>query len=100
MIWKTIFPLNPAPPTLLILMSNFMNAARVRALVRSQPLARAEIAFAFVLAQHPSLDLDLIVKANADVRPYYPVAMHPASIIVDRLEVSSEATHGAKAPNE
>ncbi|KAK1600867.1 hypothetical protein QYE76_017954 [Lolium multiflorum] len=57
MIWKTMFPLNPAPPTLLTLMSNFRNAARVRALVRSQLLAGAEIAFAFVLAQHPSLDL-------------------------------------------
>jgi hypothetical protein len=91
MIWKTMFPLNLAPPTLLALMSNFRNAARVRALVRSQLLAWAKTAFAIVLAHHPSLDLELIAKADADVNQYFPVVRHPASIIVDKLEVSSEA---------
>jgi hypothetical protein len=100
MIWKTMFPLNPTPPTLLALMSNFRNAARVRTLVRSQLLAGAEIAFAFVLAQHPSLDLELVARADADVNPYLPVVRHPASIIVDILEVSSKANHGAEVPNE
>jgi hypothetical protein len=85
MIWKTVFPLNPVPPTFLTLMSNFRNAARVRALVRSQLLAGAETMFAFILSQHPSLDLELIVNADANVRPYYHVIRHPASIIVDRL---------------
>jgi hypothetical protein len=65
MIWNTIFLLNPAPPTPLTLISNFRNAARVRALVRSQLLAGPEIALAFVLAQHPSLELELINKADA-----------------------------------
>jgi hypothetical protein len=100
MIWKTMFPLNPTPPTLLALMSNFRNAARVRALVRSQLLAGAKIAFAFVLARHPSLNLEVIAKADADVNQYFSVIRHSASIIVDRLEVSSEANHGAGVPNE
>jgi hypothetical protein len=33
MIWRTMFPLDPAPSTLLTLMARFRNAARVRALV-------------------------------------------------------------------
>jgi hypothetical protein len=95
MIWKTMFPLNPAPQTLLALMSNFRNAARVRTLVRSQLLVGVETAFAFVLAQHPSLNLEPIAKADADVNQYFPIIKHPASIIVDKLEVSSKETHGA-----
>jgi hypothetical protein len=81
-------------------MLNFRNAARVRALVRIQLLAGAETTFAFVLAQHPSLDLEAIAKADADVNQYFPVVIHPASIIVDRLEVSFEANYGAEMPNE
>jgi ribosomal protein S12 methylthiotransferase accessory factor YcaO len=34
--------------------------------------------------------LELISKADADLRPYYPVVMHPASIVIDMLEVSTE----------
>jgi hypothetical protein len=99
-IWKTMFPFNPAPPMLLTLMSNFRNAARVRSLVQSQLLAGAETTFAFVSAQHPSLDLELIVKADANVHPYYHVIRYPASIIVDKLEVSSETNRGTEVPNE
>jgi hypothetical protein len=94
-----MFPLNPALPTLLAPMSNFRNIARVWTLVRSQLLAGAETTFAFVLAQHPSLDLELIAKDNADVNPYFPVVRHHASVIVDRLEVSSEANRRAEVPN-
>jgi hypothetical protein len=60
-------------------------------LVRSQLLAGAEIAFAFMLSQHPSLDLEAIAKADADVSQYFPVVRDPASILVARLEISSEA---------
>jgi hypothetical protein len=60
MIWKAMFPLNQVPPTLLALMSNFRNAERVRTLVRNQLLAGAETTLAFVLSQHPSLDLEAI----------------------------------------
>jgi hypothetical protein len=68
--------------------------------VQSQLLAGAETAFAFVLTQHPSLDLELIAKAYAHVNQYFPVVRHPTSIIADRLEVSSEANCGAEVPNE
>ncbi|KAK1613865.1 hypothetical protein QYE76_019382 [Lolium multiflorum] len=99
MIWKAMFPLNPVPPTLLAFMSNFRNPERVRALVRSQLLTGAEIAFAFVLSQHPSLDLEAIAKADADVNQYFPIVRDPASIIVARLEVSSEANYAVEAPH-
>jgi hypothetical protein len=98
MIWKTMFPLNPAHQILLTLMSTFGNT--VRTLVRSQPLAGAETAFAFVLAQHPLLDLEVIAKADADVNQYFLFVRRQASIIVDRLEVSSKPNYGAEAPNE
>jgi hypothetical protein len=100
MIWKAMFPLNQVPPTLLALMSNFRNAERVRALVRSQLLAGAETTLAFVLLQHPSLDLEAIAKADADVSQYFPVVRDPASIIVARLEVSSEANYAVEASHE
>jgi hypothetical protein len=68
--------------------------------VWSQLLAGAETTFAFVLAQHPLLNLKAIAKVDANVNQYFPVVRHPASIIVDRLEVSSEANYGAGVPNE
>jgi hypothetical protein len=68
--------------------------------VRSQLLVGAKTTFAFVQAQYPSLDLELISKADADVCPYYPFVRHPASIVIDRLEVSSEANRGAGGSNE
>jgi hypothetical protein len=100
MIWKAMFPLNPVPPTLLALMSNFRNAERVRALVRIQLLAGAETAFAFVLSQHPSLDLEAIAKADGNVNQYFPAVRNPASIVVARLEISSEANYAVEAPHE
>jgi hypothetical protein len=100
MIWKAMFPLNPVPPTLLALMSNFRNVERVHALVRSQLLAGAETAFAFLLSQHPSLDLEAIAKAKGDVSQYFPTVRNPASIIVARLEVSSEVDYAVEAPHE
>ena len=35
MVWGTLFPLNPLPPTLLALMAKFKDAAEVRTLVRN-----------------------------------------------------------------
>jgi hypothetical protein len=69
-------------------------------LLRSQLLAGAETTFAFVLSQHPSLDLEAIAKGDADVSQYFPVVRDPASIIVARLEISSEANYAVEAPNE
>jgi hypothetical protein len=71
MVWGTMFPLDPAPPTLLPMMVKFRNAVNVRTLVQNQLLAGAEVAFAFVQARYPLLDLELIAKADADLRPYY-----------------------------
>jgi adenosine/AMP kinase len=93
MIWKAMFPLNPVPPTLLTFMSNFRNAERVRALVRSQLLAGAETTFAFVLSQHLLLELEAISKADDNVSQYFCAARNPASIVVARLEISSEANY-------
>jgi hypothetical protein len=91
MVWKTMFPLDPAPSTLLALMTRFKNPVRVQALIRKELLARAELAFAFVLARYPTLDLELIAKANVELQQYYPIARHPASIIFARMEAGTKA---------
>jgi hypothetical protein len=100
MIWKAMFPLNPVPPTLLALMSDFRNAERVHALVRNQLLAGAESAFDFVLSQQPLFDLESIVKADGNVSQYFPAVRKPTSIVVARLEVSSETDDAVKIPHE
>jgi hypothetical protein len=96
MIWKTMFPLDPISPTVLTLMSKFSNAEKVRTLVRSQLLAGAETAFAIVLSQHPSLDLESIAKADVDISQYFPAAREPASIVIPRLEISLEADEASQ----
>ena len=92
MVWKTMFPLDPAPSTLLALMTRFKNPVRVQALIRKELLAGAELAFAFMLARYPTLDLELIAKADVELQQYYPVARRPASIIVARMEAGTEAS--------
>jgi hypothetical protein len=57
MVWKTMFPLDPAPSTLLALMTRFKNPIRVQDLIRKELLAGAELAFPFVLARYPTIDL-------------------------------------------
>jgi hypothetical protein len=64
--------------------------------VRNQLLAGAETTFDFVLSQHPSLDLEAIAKADADVSQYFRAVRDLASIIVARLEFSSEANYQLK----
>jgi hypothetical protein len=95
MIWKTMFPLNPVPPTLLTLMSKFSNTKKAHMLVRSQLLAGVESAFSFVLSQHPSLDLEAIATADGDIRQYIHLVKDPASMIAARLEISSESYDSA-----
>jgi hypothetical protein len=100
MIWKTMFPLNSVPPTLLTLMSKFSNAEKVRKLVRFQLLAGAESAFAFVLYHHPSLDLETIAQAAVNVGQYFSAVKTPASIIVDRLINTTEVDDSVEIPHE
>jgi hypothetical protein len=57
---------------LLALISNFGNAKRVRELVRFQLLAGAESGFAFVLSQHPSLDLIATTQADGNINQIFP----------------------------
>ena len=64
MVFRTMFPLNPQPNTLSQLFEKFKNLTEVRTLVRSQLVAGAEIALAFVHDADPSLDLTLIVTRD------------------------------------
>jgi hypothetical protein len=91
MVWKTMFPLDPVPSTLLALMTRLKNPVRVQALIGKELLAGAELAFAFMLARYLTLDLELIAKADVELHQYYPVARCPASIIVTRMEAGTEA---------
>ena len=68
MVYRTMFPLNPQLSTLPQLFEKFRNSAEVRKLVRSQLVAGAEIALAFVYDAFPSLDLTYIVTRD-DVNP-------------------------------
>jgi hypothetical protein len=86
MVWKTMFPLDPAPETLSDLMTRFKNPDRIQSLVHKELLVGAELAFASVLACHPTLDLESIAKANVELNQYYPVARHLACIVVCRME--------------
>jgi hypothetical protein len=97
MIWKTIFPLNEVPPTLLTLMSKFSNTKKVRSLIRAQLLAGAEKTFAFVLLKNPTANLMAIANANGDVSQCYPAVKVPASIVIERLEDNSKVDAPAES---
>jgi hypothetical protein len=90
MVWKTMFPLDPAPETRSALFIRFKNPAKIQSLVRKELLAGAELAFVSVLAHHPSIDLESIAKANEKLDQYFPVARHPAYIVIPRMEASTE----------
>jgi hypothetical protein len=73
-------------------MTRFKNPVRIQALIRKELLAGVELAFAFVLDRYPTLDLESISKANIELDQYYPVAGHPAYIIVSRMEAGTESS--------
>ncbi|KAK1692208.1 hypothetical protein QYE76_008905 [Lolium multiflorum] len=97
-VWKTMFPLNAVPPTLLTLMSEFGNAKKVRELVRSQVFAGAKCTLALVLACYPSACLLSIANATGDFEELYPKVLAPAHIIVDRLEEMSKVPEERETP--
>ncbi|KAK1631150.1 hypothetical protein QYE76_005465 [Lolium multiflorum] len=88
-VWKTMFPLNAVPPTLLALMSEFGNAKKIRDLVRAQVFAGARFTLALVLARYPSAGLLSIANATGDLEALYPKVLLPTNIIVDILEKDS-----------
>jgi hypothetical protein len=81
-------------------MSKFCNAEKVRRLFRFQLLVGAESDFAFLLSQHPSLDLEAIAHADGDVGQYFPAVKTPASIVFDRLINTTEVDGAAGIPHE
>ena len=90
MVWKTLFPLDQAPETLSALFTRFKSPERIRLLVRKELLAGAELAFASVLACHPSLDLKAIASTGRSLDQYYDVARGPAYSIISRMETGIE----------
>jgi hypothetical protein len=89
-IWKTMFPLNGVPPTLLTLMSEFGNIMKIRRLIRSQVIAGAQSAFALLLAKHPTIDLMAVVNAEGDVNHLFDTTFIPSCIVADKLEHNSK----------
>ena len=100
MVWKTLFPLDPAPETLSALFTRFKNPERIRLLVRKELLAGAELALASVLACHPTLDLEVIANANRRLDQYYSIARHPAYAIISRMETGIERDLKAREDQE
>ncbi|KAK1608534.1 hypothetical protein QYE76_032207 [Lolium multiflorum] len=86
MVWNTLFPLDQAPETLSALFTRFKSPERIRQLVRKELLAGAELAFASILACHPSLDLGAIANTEKSLGQYYDAARGPAYTIVSRME--------------
>ena len=86
MVWHTLFPLDQAPETLSGLFTRFKSPERIRLLVRKELLAGAELAFASILACHPTLDLGTVANTERDLSQYYDVARGPAHTIVSRME--------------
>ncbi|KAK1697417.1 hypothetical protein QYE76_014114 [Lolium multiflorum] len=99
-IWKTMFPLNAVPPTLLTLMSEFGNTKKIRDLVRAQVFAGARFTLALVLARYPSANLLSIANAVGALETMYPKVVLPANIIVDKLEKDSRVPEEREAPQE
>ncbi|KAK1610948.1 hypothetical protein QYE76_034621 [Lolium multiflorum] len=99
-IWKTMFPLNSVPPTLLTLMSEFGNTKKIRDLVRAQVFAGARFTLALVLARYPSANLLTIANAVGDLKTLYPKVVLPANIIVDKLEEDSKVPEERETPQE
>ncbi|KAK1618269.1 hypothetical protein QYE76_023786 [Lolium multiflorum] len=86
MVWNTLFPLDQAPETLSGLFTRFKSPERIRQLVRKELLAGVELAFASILACHPSLDLRAVANTERDLGQYYDVARGPAYTDVSRME--------------
>ncbi|KAK1643324.1 hypothetical protein QYE76_061129 [Lolium multiflorum] len=86
MVWNTLFPLDQAPETLSALFTRFKSPERIRQLVRKELLAGAELAFASILACHPSLDLGAVANTKRSLGQYYDAARDPAYTIVSRME--------------
>ncbi|KAK1698549.1 hypothetical protein QYE76_015246 [Lolium multiflorum] len=82
MVWSTLFPLDQAPETLSALFTRFKSPERIRQLVRKELLAGAELAFASILACHPSLDLGAVANTERSLGQYYDAARGPAYTIV------------------
>ncbi|KAK1610070.1 hypothetical protein QYE76_033743 [Lolium multiflorum] len=99
-IWKTMFPLNAVPPTLLTLMSEFSNARKIRDLVRAQVFAGATFTLSLVLARYPLANLLSIAKATGDLELLYPKVLLPANMIVDKLEHDSKTPEERETPHE
>src|SRR3954454_9246778 len=91
MILQTMFPLNPAPRSLTELMIHFKTPARVRSMVREQLVSGAEVAFAFVQAEYPTLDLSRISGRSVNLRHWAARVKHPASVVIQKLEAADEA---------
>jgi hypothetical protein len=90
MVWKTMFPLDPAPETLFALFNRFKTPVRIQSLVRKELLVGAELALASVLACHLNMDLESIANSNVRLDQYYPIARHPSHIIISRMEAGTE----------
>jgi hypothetical protein len=58
--------------------------------VRKELLAGAKLALASILACHPTIDLEGIENANVRLDQYYPIARHPAYIIISRMATEVE----------
>ena len=100
LVYKALFPLNPAPHSLADLLKKFRRGEAIEGFVREQLEAGARFAFALVLIHHPYLDLGNISRGppagfdweNTVLDPFYAAADVPAKNAVALLERETAAT--------
>ena len=105
MVWETMFPLDPKPQSLLALLKEFKNPAKVQCLVRRELVSGAKVAFAFALARYPKIDLLQIANGPPpgpdgnplDLEFHYLLAHEPARIVIDKVEAETENVLLARA---
>ena len=94
----------PGPGLYLIafLLTMILNRRSPRAMaVRNQFATGAEVAFGYVQAYYPTLDLRLIAAANpTNLMQYYPFMRAPASTVVGKFEANAAAELLARIQQE
>ena len=89
MVQRSLFPLNPVPPTPEGLFSWYRNPRQVRQKVREQLVNGAIVALAFVRVNCPSLDIAKICRGfpqRISMQGHYDAVRGPAENVIQQLE--------------
>ena len=89
MVQRSLFPLNPVPPTPEGLFSWYRNPRQVRQKVREQLVNGAIVALAFVRVNCPRLDIAKICRGfpqHISMQGHFDAVRGPAENVIQQLE--------------